>query len=85
MGDFFAGLGAGFSFPDTQMNSGPLPSVGAGAPAGANGNPNVAPVAAENVFWGQSLHLSRPVCSGAHVHLVLPATDVSIDKHDTQV
>jgi len=40
MGDFFAGLGAGFRFPDTQMNSGPLPSLGQGAPAGAHGDPD---------------------------------------------
>ena len=40
MSDFFAGLGAGFRFPDTQMNSGPLPSIGAGAPAGAGGDPD---------------------------------------------
>ena len=32
MSDFFAGLGGGFKFPDTQRNGGPLP----GAPAGGN-------------------------------------------------
>ena len=41
MSDFFANLGSGFRFPNTQMNSGPLPSVGAGAPEGAGGDPDV--------------------------------------------
>lgn len=40
MGDFFAGLGGGMRFPDTQMNVGPLPSLGGGAPAGAHGDPD---------------------------------------------
>jgi len=40
MSDFFANMGGGFRFPDTQMNQGPLPSFGAGAPEGAGGNPD---------------------------------------------
>ena len=40
MGDFFAGLGGGMRFPDTQMNVGPLPSLAHGAPSGAHGDPD---------------------------------------------
>jgi len=40
MSDFFGNLGGGFRFPNTQMNQGPLPSFGAGAPEGAGGDPD---------------------------------------------